>query len=542
MRNLGLFGKMAIPIITLIAVIVLILVLFIPKQMSETIIAGVTESSLSTANQFKVLRQYYTENVTNKAIISGELKPDRNYKDHSDRIPSPEIMLNDLSDLIKNTGLTLKLYSHHPFSDQANLQLNRSEQKVWETLTQNPNATVVERVEKNGRTLIRVSVSDNLTGGIRGVLEITTDITDSLAAGFQSSLKITGLMVSLLLVVLMAFWLVYRNVIQSRMDHVNEAMDEIARGDGDLTARLDESGNDEITHLSRAFNRFTNRIREMVQQMADTSHSLNHTSEKMNQIASENDHRLNRQAQETNRAATAINEMVTTVADVAKNTAEAAQAAQTASQVSEEGHKVVDGTRHDIRGLSDDINSAMSAVRKLEEQSENITGMINVIQAIAEQTNLLALNAAIEAARAGEQGRGFAVVADEVRNLAGRTREATEEIQQIISALQEDTDNAANLMQKSCEQAEQTVLQAEAANDALSAISDAVDQITAMNDQIASASEEQTAVAHEIEHSIMAINTMSDESTQTSDQTTENSTQLTQLAKQLNALVARFRF
>ncbi|WP_417598627.1 methyl-accepting chemotaxis protein [Oceanospirillum sp.] len=542
MRNLGLFGKMAIPIITLIAVIVLILVLFIPKQMSETIIAGVTESSLSTANQFKVLRQYYTENVTNKAIISGGLIPDSNYKGHNDRIPQPESLLNDLSDLMRDTGLTLKLYSHHSLPDQTGHQLNHFEQETWEKLRQSPDATIVERIEENGRTLVRVSVSDNLTGDVHGVLEITTDITDSLAAGFQSSLKITGLMVSLLLVVLMAFWLVYRNVIQSRVDHVNEAMDEIARGDGDLTARLDESGNDEITHLSRAFNRFTNRIREMVQQMADTSHSLTNTSETMNQIASENDHRLNRQAQETNRAATAINEMVATVADVAKNTSEAAQAAQTASQVSEEGHRVVDGTRHDIRGLSDNINAAMSAIRKLEEQSENITGMINVIQAIAEQTNLLALNAAIEAARAGEQGRGFAVVADEVRNLAGRTREATEEIQQIISALQEDTDNAAELMQKSCEQAEQTVLQAEAANDALSAISGAVDQITAMNDQIASASEEQSTVAHEIENSIMAINTMSDESTHTSEQTTENSTQLTQLAKQLNALVARFRF
>ncbi|OOV86349.1 methyl-accepting chemotaxis protein [Oceanospirillum linum] len=542
MRNLGLFGKMVIPIITLIAVIVLILVLFIPKQMSETIIAGVTESSRSTADQFKTLRKYYTENVANKAMASKDLTLDSNYKGHSDRIPPPENMLNDLSDLMRNTGLTLKLYSHHSLPGRTSHQLNRFEQETWEKLRQDPDATIVERIEENGRTLIRVSVSDHLAGDVHGVLEITTDITDSLAAGFQSSLKTTGFMVSLLLVVLMAFWLVYRNVIQSRVDHINEAMDEIARGDGDLTARLDESGNDEITELSCAFNRFTSRIREMVQQVADTSHSLDSTSETMNQIANENDHRLNRQTQETNRAATAINEMVATVADVAKNTAEAALAAQTASQVTEDGYKVVDGTRHDIRGLSDNINNAMSAIRKLEAQSENITGMINVIQAIAEQTNLLALNAAIEAARAGEQGRGFAVVADEVRNLAGRTREATEEIQQIISALQEDTGNAADLMQKSCEQAEQTVQQAEAANDALSAISDTVDQITTMNDQIANSSEKQSAVAHEIESSIIAINTMSDESTHTSEQTTENSVRLTQLAQQLNALVARFRY
>ena len=349
-------------------------------------------------------------------------------------------------------------------------------------------------------------------------------------------------MVSLLMVMLLALWLIYRNVIQRRMDHLNSAMDEIAHGDGDLTASLDESGNDEITHLSKAFNRFTGHIREMVQQMANTSDSLNGTSEAMNQIAVDNSHRLDRQAQETNQAATAINEMAATVADVAKNAAEAAQAAQTASQVASDGHKVVDATRTDIDGLSKDINSAMDAIRQLEEQSENITGMVNVIQAIAEQTNLLALNAAIEAARAGEQGRGFAVVADEVRSLAGRTQEATEEIQQVISALQQGTSNAVNLMQQSCTQAEQTVEQAEEANDALNAISSAVSQITAMNDQIASASEEQSAVAMEIEQNIMAINAMSDESAHTSEQTAENSTRLTELSHELKALVGRFKY
>lgn len=563
MRNLGLFGKMAVPIIALIAIIMLILVVFIPKQMSETVVDGVIENSQSTVDQFKTLRKYYTQNVVGKAIASGALKPDSDHQGHSNRIPLPATMIHDLSGLMEDKGLVIKLYSEYPFPNRANRQLDSFEKSAWKQLVQSPDKTVVEQFEENGRTLVRVAISDKMSaqpcvachnthpqtpkndwkmGDVRGVLEVTTDITDQLAAGRATSFKITGLVVSLLMVMLLALWLIYRNVIQRRMDHLNSAMDEIAHGDGDLTASLDESGNDEITHLSKAFNRFTGHIREMVQQMANTSDSLNGTSEAMNQIAVDNSHRLDRQAQETNQAATAINEMAATVADVAKNAAEAAQAAQTASQVASDGHKVVDATRTDIDGLSKDINSAMDAIRQLEEQSENITGMVNVIQAIAEQTNLLALNAAIEAARAGEQGRGFAVVADEVRSLAGRTQEATEEIQQVISALQQGTSNAVNLMQQSCTQAEQTVEQAEEANDALNAISSAVSQITAMNDQIASASEEQSAVAMEIEQNIMAINAMSDESAHTSEQTAENSTRLTELSHELKALVGRFKY
>lgn len=563
MRNLGLFGKMAVPIVALIAIIMLILVFFIPKQMSETVVEGVIENSQSTVDQFKTLRKYYTQNVVGKVLASGALKPDSDHKQHANKIPLPATMIHDLSDLMKDKGLILKLYSEYPFPNRANRRLDEFEQSAWRQLVQNPESTIVKQSEENGRTLVRVAISDKMSaeacvachnshpqtpkndwkmGDVRGVLEVTTDITDQLAAGRATSLKITGLVVSLLMVMLMALWLIYRNVIQHRMDHLNDAMDEIAHGDGDLTAQLDESGNDEITHLSRAFNRFTGHIREMVQQMADTSESLNDTSEAMNQIALDNSHRLERQAQETNQAATAINEMAATVADVAKNAAEAAQAAQTANQVSINGHKVVDATRRDIDGLSGNINNAMDAIHKLEEQSENITGMVNVIQGIAEQTNLLALNAAIEAARAGEQGRGFAVVADEVRNLAGRTQEATEEIQQVISALQADTNNAVSLMKESCTQAEQTVEQAEAANDALNAISSSVGQITSMNDQIASASEEQSAVAMEIEQNIMAINQMSDESAHTSEQTAENSNHLTALSHELSALVSRFKY
>jgi methyl-accepting chemotaxis protein len=567
MRNLGLFGKMAIPIVTLTLLIMLILVAFIPKQMSATVIEGAIKNSQSTLGQLKKLREYYTEN--NSLISEWLTSNTSNNTKTQANLNSLNSSPHDVSGVMADKGLMINLYSPYSFSTQPSLssQTNRRltavEQQTWDALITNPDQAIVQEFTEGERTFVRVAVSDRMVaqscvschnnhphspkndwkiGDIRGVLEITTDITDKLSDGRASSFKITGLATSLLMVMLLALWLVYQNVIQRRMQILNAAMNDIAHGDGDLTVRLDESGNDEITFLSKTFNHFTSHIRDMVEQMATTSQSLSDTSDTMLQIATENSQRLSRQTQETSQAAIAINEMATTVADVASHAIQAAQSAQTAHQVALEGHKVVDATRNDIAGLSRDINNAMGAVHKLEEQSENITGMINVIQSIAEQTNLLALNAAIEAARAGEQGRGFAVVADEVRNLAGRTQKATEEIQKVITALQEDTNSSAHLMKQSCTQAEHTVKQAEEANGALNDISSAVSQITAMNDQIANTSEEQSTVATAIEQNIMAINAMSDESTYASEQSADNSARLSQLASELNALVARFKY
>ena len=563
MKNSGLFTRMAIPVLALIIIIMLVLILFIPVQLHDTVTRNVIENSEATVNQFKTLRKYYTQNVIKKVVQSPDLSPGIDHRNAPDKVPLPATMIHDLSSLMADKGLTIKLYSNFPFPNRQNRQLDSFQRSAWDQLVQSPGKTVVEESEVGGKTLIRVAIADTMVadacvachnnhpdtpknnwkmGDVRGVLEVTTDISDQLAAGQSTSLKITAVVVGMLIIMLLWLWGVYQKVIQHRINKLNRAMDEIAAGDGDLTVMLEEKGKDEITHLSRSFNQFTHHIRSMVEHMARSSQALNNTAEAMNDLASKSKNRLGRQAAETSQAATAINQMVATVADVAKNATEAAQAAQTASHVTQDGQKVVENTRNDVDTLSGNVNKAMSTIRHLEEKSENINGMVGVIRSIAEQTNLLALNAAIEAARAGEQGRGFAVVADEVRSLASRTQEATEEIQQVIEELQSGTQTSVSVMQQSCEHAERTVEQAASANEALNAIASSIAEISSMNDQIASASEEQSAVAHEIEQNIMAINNMSEEAAGASERVAKNSAELSQLAQELDKLVSRFKY
>ncbi|MBI3771634.1 MAG: methyl-accepting chemotaxis protein [Gammaproteobacteria bacterium] len=289
-----------------------------------------------------------------------------------------------------------------------------------------------------------------------------------------------------------------------------------------------------LNHFMEAVHNAINKTRAAAAQLSSTSVGLTNITNEANQGAQI-------QRSETDQVATAMNEMTATVQEVARSADEAAKAAVNADDVAENGHKIVIQTVEAITRLAHKVENAGSVIQTLESETDKIGSVLDVIKSIAEQTNLLALNAAIEAARAGEQGRGFAVVADEVRTLASRTQQSTAEIQEMIQRLQQGAKNAVQVMNDGRGEAKASVDHAAKAGEALTSIVSAIGIIRDMNTQIASAAEEQGAVAEEINRNILTINQSAENSATAMDRAAETSGHLNQLAGQLEKLVGQFK-
>ena len=383
------------------------------------------------------------------------------------------------------------------------------------------------------------SIKD-FSGNTIGVMEIALDRTNY-ATAISSARNITIIMGLLALAggFFVAF-LVGRSITNPINVAVN-AMNDIAEGDGDLTQRLNEDGKNEIAQMGMAFNHFAEKVRQMVTQVSGSTTQLAAAAEEMSMITGETNQGVQKQQSETEMVATAMNEMTATVQEVARHATEASDAAQSADNEAQDGKTVVQQTVSTINALANEIESATSVIKQLETDSDNIGSVLDVIRGIAEQTNLLALNAAIEAARAGEQGRGFAVVADEVRTLASRTQESTQEIQTMIESLQHGSRNAVKAMESSQAQSQQSVEQATNARGSLDAITEAVTTISTMNIQIANAAKEQSSVSEEINQNVVNISQVVEQTAEGAQQTLTASNELANLANELQSLVAQFK-
>ncbi|MBM7398939.1 methyl-accepting chemotaxis protein [Pseudomonas sp. M5] len=358
---------------------------------------------------------------------------------------------------------------------------------------------------------------------------------DSEALAARSLL--TSVAVLALLVGVAAGWLITLQITQPLRQTLAVAA-RIARGD---LSQVEPVGRrDEMGQLQASMQEMTLSLRKLI---GGIDQGVGHLSQAATQLAASSEDtklRISQQREETDQVATAMNQMSATVQEVAQNAEQASLAATNADQQAQQGDEVVTEAIGRIEQLARQMDDCLAAMQHLAGESQRIGSILDVIKSVSEQTNLLALNAAIEAARAGEAGRGFAVVADEVRGLAQRTQQSTEEIEQLIESLHNGTDEVTSLLDNSKRLTEQSVELSRKAGDALSQITDTVSSIQGMNQQIATASEQQSVVAEQINRSVISVRDASDQTSAASEQTAASSGELEQLGQQLRGMVGRF--
>ncbi|WP_287817039.1 methyl-accepting chemotaxis protein [Idiomarina sp.] len=378
--------------------------------------------------------------------------------------------------------------------------------------------------------------TDELQNAVRGIAEDTrVSVTDSISTSSWINSIIT--VVSIALAILIS-WYTVRSISQplSRVNHMLNIM-----ADGNLTERVDYNAQDEFGELASNTNKLTGNLRKLIEGIANRATQLATAAEESSNVSDETTNAIDKQRRQIEQVATATQEMNNTASEMADGADQALQEIQHSDDEAKRVREISDKNRTTIEGLAREIQSASEVIDQLSENSKNIGGILDVIRGIADQTNLLALNAAIEAARAGEQGRGFAVVADEVRTLASRTQESTEEIQDMIESLQNDSQRAVSVMNKGREQAELSVQQSDEAAQALQSITESVHQASDSSNHIANAAKEQSSTAHDISERLEAIVSIAEQTASGSKQTAQASNEVAKLADELQDSIKSFR-
>ncbi|MCH5520330.1 methyl-accepting chemotaxis protein [Pseudomonas syringae] len=409
---------------------------------------------------------------------------------------------------------------------------------VLELVQKGANADVVTFTDTN-----IVPVTGELQAAIDALVQMNIDQADQLSvraeAAYESGFMFTVVIIIVSLIITIFLAILLTRSIVTPLKSLLSVNERIASGD--LRGDIPVTGNDEFSELQRSTLAMQKNLRQTIGLIGNSSQQLASAAEEMNSITVQSSTGLGRQNQEIEQAATAVNEMTAAVDEVARNAAAASDAAKESNASTVRGAERVASTVTAIEKLSATVLATSADVQRLAGQSNDISKVLAVIRTIAEQTNLLALNAAIEAARAGEQGRGFAVVADEVRALAHRTQQSTQEIEQMIGAVLEGSEQATRSMQESCTGAQDTLGVAHEAGVALDEIARRIEEINDMNTLIATASEEQAQVARSIDHNLISIRDLSVQSTEGANQTSLASGELSRLAIEMNGVVTRFK-
>ncbi|KAB0301107.1 methyl-accepting chemotaxis protein [Vibrio fortis] len=478
---------------------------------------------------------------------NGEVKMFANYQQPAGKAmsglsKSMDDMVNLLNGFkIENTGFVFLTDS------QGDVQIHRDRARSDSSLQQLYGAQANQLLNKSGFNLITTEFQgqelfvaslyvSSMDWFVIGVVP-TSEVFAELDATAQKMLIMTVIVA--LVFIFMGFLLA--NSITKPIKLLSERFTDLGKGDGDLSQRIEVKGNDEIAQLSAGFNGFIEKIHLSMKEVCETSQALQVAAESVSSKAHITHDNSQEQRDQTIQVVAAINQMGMTISEIASNAATAAETATHASDNTEVGREVVNKAKDAISRLAQDIESTGQVIEQLASTTQDIGSILGVIRDISEQTNLLALNAAIEAARAGEQGRGFAVVADEVRNLASRTADSTEEIQKMINQLQSDAKDAVTAMSAGKIITMEGVTASDEAVEVLGGISDRILDITDRNTQVATATEEQSTVVHTINQNIEEINAINEVTTGTAEQLADASQELRSLSSRLDKMVGSFK-
>jgi len=395
--------------------------------------------------------------------------------------------------------------------------------------------TVVLGLSKN-------QVNEGIVESNKRISAAVAEVSETAKSAYRTFLFIIsactlGVLALITVIIIVSF----QRIISSRIQSTKAMIDDLSEGNGDLTRRLPQPNKDEISQLCGSVNKFISNLQDMVSNIIKDVRQLTDESSTLQTYGSELCNHANTQRAETSTTASAVHELAASTVEVTKNTETADEKAKEADKEAIEGTSVVNIAIRSIEELSTEVTNTAEAIDMLKTESENIGGVLDVIREIADQTNLLALNAAIEAARAGEQGRGFAVVADEVRTLASRTQSATQEIQEMIERLQMGSNKAVTAIGESTEKTKTTVEQTQLVGASLNNIAELVNTISEMNSHVAHAVDQQTNVINGINQSVTTIDTASEDTVQSAKHTGGLSDRLSSLAKHLDGLVGQFK-
>ena len=428
----------------------------------------------------------------------------------------------------------------------------RNAREQWEELTRKVVAERVSGTQIGQQKAIELSFGDSfvtfnmmrdeidkLTEITEARAEITSDNTDAMVE--SSWLAIFWVGVALIVVSVILALLISR-LISRNLNEVAGRISDISEGEGDLTARIQVDSTDEIGELATGFNKFADKLAALISEVATAVISMEKETQIISATVIESKEVTDIQQAENDMVAAAVSEMSSTAREVAGNVNAVAEGIRAANSDAVNGHEAVNSTISEINLLESDLENTNAVVAKLQNTSSEIGLVLDVISGIAEQTNLLALNAAIEAARAGEQGRGFAVVADEVRSLAQRTQESTTEIRTVIESLQNSAGSAVDAMNTSSKRISGLVDMAASAGEALSQITGSMTLVSEMAELIAAATEQQSVTTEEVDKNVLRIRDMATKSSDLTEASNNSATMLNTISKNLSELIKRFKY